>query len=189
LFGGTPVGLNLLRIREDLPRRGKSSLLRVARLGKVWGLKGQLIVRLDNSDSEHSWCSDVVWMSGKAWPMAPVEVGRWQTRGDRLMLQLAGIETPADARALTGLELWVPREALPDTDDDEHYVRDLLGMKVIDQVRGELGHIAQVFPAGTADVWVVRGAGGEHMIPAVRDFVLSVDEEARVVTVRYEEEG
>ena len=102
------------------------------------------------------------------------------------MLQLAGVETPEDARAVTGLELWVPRESLSQPEDNEHYVRDLLGMKVIDPERGELGHIAQIFPAGSADVWVVRGPRGEEMIPAVSDFILSVDSEARVVTVRYE---
>jgi len=148
---------------------------------------GALIVRLDNPDSEQSWIDEVVWLHGEAWPMAPVEVKKWQTKGGRLLIYFAGVESPEDARSITGLELWVPRESLPETDDDEHYVRDLLGMKVIDKVRGELGHIAQVFPAGTADVWVVRGPQGEHMIPAVSDFVLSVDHEARVITVLYEE--
>ncbi len=181
-------GLDLLQIREDLSPRGKSSLVRVARLGKTWGVHGQLIVRLDNPDSEQSWKDDVVWLRGEAWPMAPVEVDKWQLKGDRLLIQLTGISAPEHAKALTGLELWVPREALPETDEDEHYVRDLLGMKVIDEVRGELGHIAQVFPAGSADVWVVRGPQGEHMIPAVRDFVLSVDHADRLVRVRYEED-
>ncbi len=180
-------GLDLLRVREDLSPRGKTSLIRVARVGKTWGVRGQLIVRLDNPDSEQGWIDEVIWLRGEAWPMAPVEVGKWQVKGERILIQFAGIESPEDARALTGLELWVPREALPKTDEDEHYVRDLLGMKVIDKVRGELGHIAQVFPAGTADVWVVRGPQGEHMIPAVSDFILSVDDEARIVTVLYEE--
>jgi len=180
-------GLDLLRIREDLSPRGKDSLVRVARLGKTWGTRGHLIVRLDNADSDRCWCSDVAWLTGQAWPMAPVEVSGWQTKGERLMVQFAGVQSPEEARAVTGLELWVPRESLPDTEGDEHYVHDLLGMRVVDEVRGELGHIAQIFPAGGADVWVVRGAGGEYMIPATREFVMSVDAEQRLVTVRYEE--
>jgi 16S rRNA processing protein RimM len=180
-------GLDLLHIREDLNSRGKESLIRVARLGKAWGIHGHIIVRPDNPDSEKNWRDQVVWLHGEAWPMAPVEVDKWKAKGDRLLIRLAGINTPEDSKALTGLELWVPRESLPEPEQDEHYVRDLLGMKVIDEVRGELGHIAQVFPAGAADVWVVRSPKGEHMIPAVSDFVLSVDSETRVITVRYEE--
>ena len=180
-------GLDLLRIREDLSRRGKDTLIRVARLGKTWGIRGHLIVRPDNPESEHLWCGEVLWLTGEAWPMAPVEVAQWQPKGERLMVQLAGVDTPDDAKALTGLEIWIPRESLPETSENEHYVRDLLGMKVVDELRGELGHIAHIFPAGSADVWVVRSPKGEHMIPAVREFVRSVDTEARVVTVRYEE--
>ena len=180
-------GLDLLRVREDLSSRGKASLIRVARVGKTWGIRGQLIVRLDNHDSEKCWTKEMVWLRGEGWPMAPVEVDNWRQNGRKLIIQFVGIESPEDAKALIGLEIWVPRELLPDTDDDEHYVRDLLGMKVIDEVLGELGHIVQVFPAGTADVWVVRGPTGEHMIPAVSDFVLSVDQETRLITVRYEE--
>lgn len=180
-------GLDLLRIREDLSSRGKASLIRVARLGKTWGVHGHLIVRLDNPDSDQTWRDQVVWLQGEAWPMAPVEVDKWKAKGDRLLIRLAGITSPEDSKALTGLELWVPRESLPEPELDEHYVQDLLGMKVIDELRGELGHIAQVFPAGAADVWVVRSPEGEHMIPAVSDFVISVDRDARVITVRYEE--
>jgi len=179
-------GLDLLRVREDLSPRGKDTLVRVARLGKTWGVRGHLVVRLDNADSDRCWCSEVAWLTGEAWPLAPVEVDRWQTKGKQLMVQFVGSQSPEDAKAITGLELWVPRESLPDTDGDEHYVHDLLGMRVVDEVRGELGHITEIFPAGTADVWVVRGATGEQMIPATRKFVKSVDADQRLVTVRYE---
>tara|TARA_Y100001968_G_scaffold203684_1_gene187010 strand:- start:5223 stop:5783 length:561 start_codon:yes stop_codon:yes gene_type:complete len=180
-------GLDLLRIREDLSPRKRSSLVRVARVGRTWGVHGHLIVRLDNPESEQSWCDQVIWLRGEAWPMAPVEVNNWLKKGAKLLIQFAGVSTPEEARAVTGLELWVPRENLAETLQNEHYVNDLLGMRVVDEKRGLLGHIAQVFPAGGADIWVVRGEQGESMIPAVRDFIRSVDLQDRVVQVAYPE--
>ena len=80
----------------------------------------------------------------------------------------------------------VPRDWLPETAPDEHFVQDLLGMAVIDEVRGPLGTIERVFTTGANDVWVVRGAGGEELIPAIKQVVLDVDEAARTIRVRFE---
>ena len=184
-----PPAFDRLSMRHDLtpPREERSSLVPVARLGKTWGVHGDLTVRLYNADSEMAWAADVLLLRGDGFPLVAVEIDRWQTKGAAVLIRPVGIDSPQVARALTGLEILVPPDDLPPTEDaDEFYVHELIGMKVIDETRGDLGSIQDVFATGSSDVWVVKGAGEEHLIPALKQFVLRVDREERVVTVSYE---
>jgi 16S rRNA processing protein RimM len=160
----------------------------VAKLGKVWGLRGALTVRLYNPNSELEWADgDVQWLRGKGFPASPVAIDRWQEKGGKLLLTFEGIRNPQEAKPLTGMELLAPAEFLPELDDpDEVYVHELQGMTVVDEIRGDLGTIQAVFTTGANDVWVVRNAQGETLIPAIKGVVLEIDRAARRVRVHYE---
>jgi len=132
------------------------------------------------------WAGDVVWLRGEACPTMAVEVAGWADKGGKVVVTFEGISNPEQVRILTGLELLVPSELLGSTAEDEHFVSDLIGMRVEDVRRGLLGAVVDVFAAGDADVWVVRSdEGHEVMIPAVHHFVLEVDREARRIQVDY----
>ena len=186
---GTPPsgGLDRLVLREGLPERSPDSLVAVAKLGKAWGLHGEIVVRLYNEDSDLAWAADAVHLRGDDFWAPWVSVKRWKDRGGKLMVRFDGVHSPQDACALTHLEILVPREDLTAPEDDEVFVHELLGMRVLDERRGDIGEIVDVISIGPNDVWVVRGAT-ESMIPAVGKFVREVDREARVVRVLYEEE-
>jgi 16S rRNA processing protein RimM len=182
-----PRGLDCLVLREDLPARTVDSLVPVAKLGKTFGIRGEITVRLYNPDSDLAWAADAVHLRGEAFPMAWVSVQRWEDKGGKLLAKFEGVHNPQDARALTHLEVLVPTEDLSEPEDDELFVNELLGMRVIDEKRGDIGTIAQVLTIGPNDVWVVQG-DVETMIPAVAQFVHDIDREARVARVFYEVE-
>ncbi len=182
----TRQGLDRLEIREDLPHQSKETLIEVARLGKTWGIHGDITVRLHNPDSDLAWVAETVWLQGEAWPLAAVTVVKWQDKGGKILARFAGIDNPENGRALTGLSLWVPRDELGDAQEGEHFVHELIGMEVIDTERGPLGTIRSVFSAGASDVWVVHDGSTETLIPAIGDFVLAIDDEKREIQVRYE---
>ena len=179
-----PAGRALL-VRCPGETRDADELVTVARLGRPWGVRGAITVRLHNSDSDLAWVDDVVWLSGEDLPPTAVEVDRWEDKSGKLLIHLAGITSPQAAGSLTHLEIHVPADWLPEAGEDEHYVHQLIGMKVVDEARGGLGKIVHVFATGAHDVWVVKGDGGEELIPAVKDFVLDIDAEAGVARVRW----
>ncbi len=185
---GAPRGRDLLIILEDVAPLGRDELVPVGKLGKVWGVRGALTVRLYNADSDLEWAdADVQWLRGAGFKAAPVAVDRWQDKGGKLLITFENVTSPQDAKALTGLELLAPAAALPELEDpDEVYVHELHGMTVVDDVRGELGTLQAVFRTGANDVWVVRDGKGETLIPAIKDVVLEIDREARRIRVHYE---
>lgn len=178
-------GLDRLRVVED---RAIEDPVAVAKLGRPWGVHGDIAVRVHNPDSDLAWTADHVALRGPGFPLAVVEGVTWSDKGHVLVARFEGIDSPEDAAALTHLEVLVPRAAIPAPEsDDEFLVHDLLGVEVVDDVQGSLGRITAVFPTGANDVWVVRDdAGRETLIPAVHTVVLSVDIAARRAVVHYE---
>lgn len=172
--------------REDLGFKSTEELVTVGRLGRPWGIRGAINLRLHEPDDDLSWAKDVVWLEGEAFPSCAVDVAQFHDKGSKVLIQFTGVNSPEDVSALTHLDVRVPRDWLPDPGKDEHFVQDLLGMEVIDEVRGSLGTIKRVFTTGANDVWVVSGPGGEELIPAIKQVVVGVDEAARTVRVRFE---
>ena len=179
-------GRDLLCERQDLGFKSSEELVTVGRLGRPWGVRGAINLRLHEPDDDLSWARDVVWLAGEAFPSCAVEVAQFLDKGSKILLQFTGINSPQDVSSLTHLDVLVPRDWLPDPGEDEHFVQDLLGMEVIDEIRGSLGTIQRVFTTGANDVWVVRGPAGEELIPAIKQVVLEVDETSRTVRVQFE---
>jgi 16S rRNA processing protein RimM len=47
-----------------------------------------------------------------------------------------------------------------------------------------IGELTGIEPSPAQDLWVVRGAGREHLIPAVPEIVQEVDLDAKRVVIR-----
>jgi 16S rRNA processing protein RimM len=95
--------------------------------------------------------------------------------GKLVTLKLEGIHTREQAEDLVGNRIVVDREDLPDTDEDEYYWHDLIGMKVYDSTGTYYGIITSILLTGANDVFVVEGTKGEEiLIPGTFDAVLEV---------------
>ena len=59
------------------------------------------------------------------------EVTHVREAKDHLVATLKGIATREDAERLNGIELYIAREKLPETDEDEYYHADLIGLAAV----------------------------------------------------------
>lgn len=81
-------------------------------------------------------------------------------------------------------KILVDREHAVTLDKDEYFVADLLGMSVVDEDGKTLGELADVIETGANDVYVVKNEQGEELlIPAIRDCILDVNMNERVMKV------
>ena len=70
-------------------------------------------------------------------------------------------------------------------DDDTYFIQDLIGMEVRDADSDELyGIIDDVMQTGANDVYVVKSADKELLVPAIADVVVSTDIDGNVMTIR-----
>lgn len=109
--------------------------------------------------------------------------------------RIAGISDRNAAEALKGTELYVARERLPETgDEEEYYHADLIGLPVFFQDGRKLGVILRLFDFGAGDMLEIRpdpGAcdvKGPVLVPFTTERVPVVDIAARRVIVDLEED-
>jgi 16S rRNA processing protein RimM len=98
----------------------------------------------------------------------------------RILVAFQGVESIEAAQALVGSELYIERDAI-ELAEDEYLDADLIGMRLIDEAGKDLGAVTGVEHYPAQDCLVV---GRSHaLVPLVREFVRSVDLDARAIHV------
>jgi len=111
-----------------------------------------------------------------------VRVRRVRPKPPGWIVDVREITDRDQAEAWRGALVIAARESLPEADDDEWYVADLVGLDVVTD-RGEtLGKLEEVLHLPANDVFVVRGRR-EILLPVTEEVVRGVDREAGRVTV------
>ncbi|MBU1169814.1 MAG: ribosome maturation factor RimM [Proteobacteria bacterium] len=100
-----------------------------------------------------------------------------------VLLSIDGIEDISSAEKLIGSDIWIARDLLPETDDDEYYWFEIIGLSVYTVTGEALGVVKSIFPTGSNDVYVVESKGEERLIPALESVIISIDLDTRTMTV------
>lgn len=110
-----------------------------------------------------------VWIEGRAYT---VSLSRSQPPG--LLLQLEGVTTRERAADLRGRYLEVPEGDLPEL-EGAYYRFEIVGLEVFDTSGASLGRVEDVIETGANDVYVVRDAESELLVPAIDTVVKEID--------------
>ncbi len=106
-----------------------------------------------------------------------------QTKG-QLIANIKGVNDRNDAEDLKGMELFIDRNALPETDEDEFYYTDLIGMRMETSDGTHYGMLKAVHNFGADDLLDVNLAeGGTVMLPFTKEVIPNIDMKARLLVV------
>ena len=104
------------------------------------------------------------------------EVTHAREAKDHLVATLKGIATREDAERLNGIELYIAREKLPATDEDEYYHADLIGLAAVNTANEPLGRVTAIHNFGAGDIIEIAPAQGPTMLlPFTNAVVPTVD--------------
>jgi len=93
-----------------------------------------------------------------------------------VIARLAGVEDRNQAEALRGLRLYLPRSALPQTDADEYYHADLLGLEAVLGDGTPVGRVRAIHDFGAGDTLELTRPGAPPvMVPFTRAIVPIVE--------------
>ena len=100
------------------------------------------------------------------------------------ILKFEGVDNINDIEKYKGCSLWIPREEGQELGENEYYIADLLGMKVVLEDGTEFGTLKNVMETGANDVYVIASRDhGEVLLPAIRQCILDVDVKNGIMTV------
>jgi len=104
------------------------------------------------------------------------EVASARQAKDHLVATLKGITSRAEAERLNGLELYVAREKLPATDEDEYYHADLIGLAAVTAAGAPLGRVVAIHNFGAGDIIeIAPPQGATLLLPFTNAVVPTVD--------------
>lgn len=171
-----------------------SELVVLGRLGRPHGIRGEIRAEY-YAESPLLLEKPLLLQAGRALPR-PVRVASWRYWQDRLILKLEGVDDRSAAELLRGQELLMEGELLPEADEDEAYLHDMIGLPVFSREEEgsarPIGVLENVlFPAGQ-EIWSIRAyrdgeydpespqraSGHEILFPAVPEFVDDIDLDA-----------
>ena len=106
-----------------------------------------------------------------------------------LVATLKGIATREEAERLNGVELYVAREKLPDTSEDEYYHADLIGLAAVNAAGEPLGRVIAIHNFGAGDIIEIAPLDGATMLlPFTNAVVPTVDLEGGRVVIELPDE-
>ena len=93
-----------------------------------------------------------------------------------LIAVLKGVTTREQAERLNGVELFVAREKLPATDDNEYYHADLIGLAAVTTTDEPLGRVVAIHNFGAGDILeIAPPQGATVLLPFSNAVVPTVD--------------
>ena len=161
-------------------------LILVGRVAGAFGVKGE--VRITSFTAEPLALVDYKSLLREDGQPALTLIGGRVAKGG-VVARAREIETREQAEAARGLRLYIPRAILPEPDEDEFYVADLIGMDVVSLEGDLLGKVRSVRDFGAGDLLeVAPGAGESWWLPFTKDAVPEIQMDAgRIVAVRPDE--
>jgi len=154
-------------------------------ISAVHGIKGWVKV--------HSWTRPMEAILGyQPWLLGeekkPVKIVDGRKQGKGLVALLPGFEDRETAAKLVGQQIFVDRDQLPATLEDEYYWSDLEGLMVRTTSGELLGQVEKLMETGANDVLVIRGKRA-HLVPFVQgQYVKHVDLENGLIEVDWDPE-
>ncbi|WP_076864771.1 ribosome maturation factor RimM [Bradyrhizobium mercantei] len=158
----------------------------VARIGAAHGVRGA--VRLWTFTEDPLAVKDYGPLMTKD-GSRQFEVTHAREAKDHLVVTLKGVATRDDAERLNGIELYVPRDRLPETDDGEYYHTDLIGLAAVTTAEQPLGKVIAIHNFGAGDIIEIAPPQGATMLlPFTNAVVPTVDLDAGRVVIELPQE-
>lgn len=144
-----------------------SEYLLIGQVLRPQGIKGLVKIRPDTDDPERFGELETVYLQTRE-GYQPSSIGDVSVRGDGVYLRLGNAQTRDEAEKQRGLMLYVDREHARALEENETFICDLIGCRVLNTKGIELGMVRDVLQPGGNDVYVIRTPKGEMLLPALR---------------------
>lgn len=159
------------------------SLYVVGKIIGCFGVRGHLKVQPSSSSAERLAALDSVEVGNDERNVKAYDIATVEARKQNVVLHFKEVTTRTEAEHLVGMYLFVEEERVAPPKEGSYFTHDIIGCDVYAEDRRHLGTIVEVYKMPAQDLWVLQREGKRHSIPAVKEFVKSVDIKSRVIVI------
>lgn len=155
-------------------------ILNVGFINNVRGLKGEIkVTHYCDYKEQFSSVSQVV-IDNSSYEIEYVKYHK-----ELVILKLKGVNTVEEAEKLKSKEVYALRSELPELEDGQYYIADLIGFQVYTDKNEYIGKIDDVIVSTASDLFQIKTDEGKSvLVPNISEFVdeISLDEEKIIIT-------
>ena len=161
-----------------------SHSIELGKIGRPHGVRGEVRLFLYNPESDLIGSLDTIFLVHPENGLKSRYKIRYVKESARFhILSLKNVCSREQAQELNGLVVQVSRDRLPEPEDGEYYVADLMGMTVLYDGQ-TIGTIVGSRPQGGIEVVSVENETREIQIPLVGEYMVKMDFSSRMMEVR-----
>jgi 16S rRNA processing protein RimM len=144
----------------------------VAQVMGAHGIRGELKCRIvTDFPSRRFRRNNTVLIDGESHAIQAARV-----QGSTVLLKLADVADRDAAETFRNKDVLIRTADAVALPRGQFYWHQVIGLRVEDATSGEaLGEVTDILETGANDVYVVRGARGEILIPAIKDVIKHID--------------
>jgi 16S rRNA processing protein RimM len=103
---------------------------------------------------------------------------------ENILIKFRNFDNKQTVENLIGKEVWVEKKNLRKLPEGHYFIHDILGNKVFRNDK-EFGIVIDVYSLAANDVYVIKKTNGEEiLIPAVHEFIESIDTLNKVLILK-----
>ncbi|MCU0445591.1 MAG: ribosome maturation factor RimM [Microscillaceae bacterium] len=154
---------------------------------KTHGLKGEVLCYLDVDVPDEYAEMDSVFVEIKK-KLEPFFIEKIQlTGGNKAIIKFEDLNDITAVEKIVHCKLYLPLDVLPESEDDDFYLHEILNYTVIDVQKGTLGIVTNLYEGAQQDLLGMTYQNREVLIPLVDAIVLQVNHENRTIEVNLPE--
>lgn len=154
----------------------------LGRITKPWGYKGQMVLFLDVDTPEDYLGLDSAFVEVKG-QLVPYFFHVDNLNGNKAVVTFEDL-TAEQTAALAGREVYLPLTMLPKLEGNKFYFHEVVGFKVIDEERGDIGTLASVIDFPAQPLFQVLKNGVEILIPVIDEVITEVDRDQKTLRIK-----
>jgi 16S rRNA processing protein RimM len=159
-------------------------LIVIGRILRPWGNKGEVKIALFSGKVERLTTFSKILIGDTEETATVVSPEKERKSKDSIFVKFSDIYSIEDAERLRGNFLFAAAEELIQPQEDEYYIDDLIGLKVIHaKQREELGCVSGILETGGTDLLEVRRGDKIILIPLTKSICKGIDMVKRTVIV------
>ena len=156
---------------------------RIGLINKPHGVHGELLFTFDDDIFDRMEADYIICMMDGI--LVPFFFESYRFRSDSTaLIKLEGIDTEQQARRMTNVEVFFPKEHVEELEDNELTWSYFVGFLIKDVNEGEIGKVIDVDDSTINTLFVVDHNDTEVLIPAQEDFIVDLDRGKKVITMQ-----
>ena len=148
------------------------------------GMKGELRATIFNEYGSALKMGTEIWLKKNEENYFSRTIEDIKMAGKKSCIKISDCETLEDAERIQGAVFFLSRDGFDPIWENEHYLVDMIGSRVLDENQKSLGTVKDILPMPAQNIIVVETGENEILIPYVDAHIMLFDEQKKKLIVK-----